>query len=561
MDEQKAETASLQTLKNDVARIDAIRDPRSLAREVAWLQARGVRALFGFGSQQDFKDATQVIGGADQDGLGLPDRDYYLKDDARMKELRALYQDHVAKMLMLLGTPEAPARQQAQTVMNLETALAKASMDKVDRRDPNKIYHRIDRAGLKKAAPAFLWDAYFAELGAPDVRAINVLVPEFFVGMNKLIAQKGKLDDVKTYLRWKTVEAAGNALGKAFVEEMFRMNKALTGAKAILPRWKRCVQMTDRALGEATGRSFVRATIGDEGKQQAKEMIEGIESAFERNLATVSWMDDAARAASKEKLRKINNKVAYPEKWRDYSTMNIGRVSLLANLEEAARFETRRDLDKIGKPVDRNEFQMSPAAVNAYYDPSLNEMVFLAGIMQPPFFKTDAPLAANYGGLGLVAGHELTHGFDDEGRQFDGYGNLHEWWDRRVSDAFTDRAECVAKQYDDYTAVEDVKLNGHLTLGENIADIGGLKLALSALRQRRGGNLDERTEQDFFVAFAQTWCTNYRPEAARLQAQTNPHSTAQWRVNGPVSDNPDFAKAFSCKAGAPMAPRNRCVVW
>jgi putative endopeptidase len=561
MDEQKAETASLQTLKDDLKRIDAIQEPKALAREVAWLQARGVAAFFGFGSQQDFKDATQVIGGADQGGLGLPDRDYYLKDDARMKELRTLYQDHVSKMLVLLGTPEPSAKQQAQTVMSIETALAKASMDKVERRDPNKIYHRIDRAGLKKAAPSFVWDAYFAELGAPDVQAINVLVPDFFAGMNKLIAQKGKLNDVKTYLRWKTVEAAGNALGKAFVEERFRLNKALTGAKAILPRWKRCVQMTDRAMGEATGRSFVNATIGDEGKHTASEIIEGVESAFDRNLATVSWMDDAARSASKDKLKKINNKVAYPEKWRDYSSMNIGNTSLLANLEEAARFETRRDLDKIGKPVDRNEFQLSPASVNAYYDPSLNEMVFLAGIMQSPFFKTGAPQAANYGGLGLVVGHELTHGFDDQGRQFDGNGNLHEWWAKGVGDAFNERAECVAKQYDGYTAVEDVKLNGHLTLGENIADIGGLKLALSALRQKRGDNVDPRTEQDFFVAFAQTWCTNYRPEAARLQAQTNPHSTAQWRVNGPVSDNPDFAKAFSCKAGAPMAPQNRCAVW
>jgi endothelin-converting enzyme/putative endopeptidase len=253
--------------------------------------------------------------------------------------------------------------------------------------------------------------------------------------------------------------------------------------------------------------------------------------------------------------------VGYPATWRDYSTMEIGRDSLLANAAEAARFETKRDLDKIGKPVDRNEFGMSPPTVNAYYDPSMNEMVFPAGIMQSPFFKTDAPEPANYGGLGMVMGHELTHGFDDQGRQFDGDGNLHEWWSGAVSDAFKERAECVARQYDGYTAVEEVKLNGHLTLGENIADIGGVKLALAALRQKRGGTLDAKTEQDFFVAFAQTWCTNYRPEAARLQAQTNPHSTAPWRVNGPVSDNPEFAKAFSCKAGAAMAPQNRCTVW
>ncbi|HWT84879.1 MAG TPA: M13 family metallopeptidase, partial [Myxococcales bacterium] len=492
---------------------------------------------------------------------GLPDRDYYLKDDARMKDLRTLYQDHAAKMLTLAGVPEASARKQAQTVMSIETALAKASMDKVERRDPNKIYHRLERIGLMKLAPRFEWNAYFTELGTPDVQAINVLVPGFFSGMDKLVAQKGKLDDVKTYLRWKAIEAAAPTLGKPFVEERFRLTKALTGAKAILPRWKRCVQMTDGALGEALGRSFVTTTIGDDGKKIAKDMIEGIEGAFGRNLEQVEWMDDAARAASKEKLKKINNKVGYPEKWRDYSSMRIGKESLLANVAEAARFETRRDLDKIGKPVDRGEFGMSPPTVNAYYDPSLNEMVFPAGIMQSPFFKTDAPEPANFGGLGMVMGHELTHGFDDQGRQFDGDGNLHEWWSKPVNDAFTERAECVAKQYDGYTAVDDVKLNGHLTLGENIADIGGLKLALAALRQKRGGQVDPKTERDFFVAFAQTWCTNYRPEAARLQAQTNPHSTAQWRVNGPVSDNPEFANAFSCKAGAPMAPENRCTVW
>ena len=561
MDEHKAETASLQALEDELRQIDAVKDARGLARRVAYLQARGARAFFGFGSQQDFKDATQVIGGADQGGLGLPDRDYYLKDDPRMKDLRALYQDHVAQMLVLAGEQEGAAKKQAQVVMSVETALAKASMDKVERRDPNKIYHRLDRAGLKKAAPHFAWDAYFEELGVPSVQAINVLVPDFFSGMDKLIAQRGKLGETKTYLRWKMLEASGNALGKGFVEERFRLTKALTGARTILPRWKRCVQMTDRALGEALGRSFVTTTIGDEGKRIAKEVVEGIEGAFERNLSQVDWMDGTARAASTDKLRKINNKVGYPEKWRDYSSMDIGKDSLLANLAEAARFETRRDLDKIGKPVDRNEFQMSPPTVNAYYDPSLNEMVFPAGIMQPPFFKTGAPAPANYGGLGMVVGHELTHGFDDQGRQFDGDGNLHEWWSAPVSEAFKQRAECVAKQYDGYTAVEDVKLNGHLTLGENIADIGGLKLALAALRQKKGGSLEAKTEQDFFVSFAQTWCTNYRPEAARLQAQTNPHSTAQWRVNGPVSDNLDFARAFSCKAGAPMAPQDRCTVW
>ena len=444
--------------------------------------------------------------------------------------------------------------------MDIETALARVSMDKVERRDPNKIYHRLERAGLKKTAPRFLWDAFFEEIGAPSVQAINVLSPDFFAGMDKLLDAKGKLNDVKTYLRWTAISAAAPALGQSFVEERFRLTQALTGTKAILPRWKRCVKMTDSALGEALGRSFVVTTIGEDGKRIAKEMVQGIEGAFERNLLQVSWMDDAARAASRDKLRKIDNKIGYPEKWRDYSTMKIGRESLLANVDEAARFETRRDLAKIGKPVDRNEWGMTPPEVNAYYNPSMNEMVFPAGIMQTPFFKTDAPAVTNHGGLGMVMGHELTHGFDDEGRQFDGDGNLHEWWSPEVTKAFEQRAACVADKYDQYVAVDDVHLNGKLTLGENIADIGGLKMALSALRQKAGRS-DARTERDFFVSFAQSWCTNYRPEAARLQAQINPHSTAQWRVNGPVSDNADFARTFSCKVGSAMNPEKKCAVW
>jgi endothelin-converting enzyme/putative endopeptidase len=557
MDEQKAETSSLATLQEELKQIAAATDPKGLAGVVALLQSCGARAFFGFGSEQDFKDAKQVIGGADQGGLGMPDRDYYLKDDPRMKSLRELYADHVGKMLALLGDKDTD--KEAKTVMEIETALAKASMDRVERRDPNKVYHRIDRKGLAEKAPHFLWDMYFTALGAPDVQAINVAVPDFFAALDGVVTRT-KPADLQTYLRWHAVRAAAAALGQKFVEEQFRLTKAFQGTKAILPRWKRCVAMTDRALGEAVGRTFVTTTLGDEGKQIARQMVEGIEGAFRRNLGSVDWMDAKAREASGEKLHKINNKVGYPAIWRDYSTLKIGRESLLANVLAAAEFENKRDLDKIGKPVDRNEFGMTPATVNAYYNPSMNEMVFPAGIMQTPFFRTDAPAPANYGGLGMVMGHELTHGFDDQGRQFDGDGNLREWWTPEVTNAFKERAECVARQYDGYIAVEDMHLNGHLTLGENIADVGGLKLALSAFRARQG-KTDPALERHLFTAFGQIWCTNYRPEAARLQAQTNPHSTAQWRVNGPVSDNPDFAAAFSCKAGAPMAPVNRCIVW
>ena len=371
---------------------------------------------------------------------------------------------------------------------------------------------------------------------------------------------------MRVYLKWRAIEGAADSLGARFVDERFRYNRALTGEKVLLPRWKRCVQMTDRALGEALGRTFVTTTVGAEGKAMAKEMIVNIEKAFEANLATVEWMDQAAKKASLYKLHKIDNKVAYPEKWRDYTKLAIGRESLLENVLNAARFETARDLAKIGKPVDRGEWRMTPPTVNAYYSASLNEMVFPAGIMQLPFFSPEAPVPSNYGGLGMVMGHELTHGFDDQGRKFDGDGNLREWWSSRVAKAYEERASCVAKQYDGYIAVDDVHLNGRLTLGENIGDIGGLKMMIAALRAKRddqaptnaGGFNDE---QQAFIAFAQVWCTNYRPEAARTQALTNPHSTAQWRVNGPVSDNPDFANAFKCAAGSSMAPVNRCTVW
>ena len=459
-------------------------------------------------------------------------------------------------MLQLAGLPD-----KADTVMRVETDLAKASMDRVSRRDPYKTYHRLDRKGVEADAPHFDWSDYFTAVGAPDVQALNVTVPAFFKEVDRLAT--GSMEDVRSYLRWRVLDTSAPALGQKFVDEDFRMQQALRGAKKLLPRWKRCVEMTDAALGFAPGRTFVAETMGEQGKEIAQQMIRGIEEAFGENLASVSWMDEAAKQASAEKLRKIENKVAFPKNWRDYSSVEIGRESLLANVLAAAEYETHRDLDKIGKPLDRTDWRMTPPTVNAYYSGQLNEMVFPAGILQLPFFAPNAPLPSNYGGAGLVMGHELTHGFDDQGRKFDGDGNLHEWWSPATTKAFTDRAECVAKQYDGYVTVDDVHLNGHLTLGENIADIGGVKLMLHALAKRGaqpevGGFTGA---QQAFIAFAQVWCTNYRPESLRLRAYTDPHSSSRWRVNGPVSDTPEFAKAFSCAAGAPMAPVQHCEVW
>src|SRR5437764_1684054 len=511
MDEEKAETASLATLRKELEQIDAIQDGKALAAEVGALNRTGGRAFFNFFSRQDAKDSKQVIGGVDQGGLGLPDRDYYFKDDKKSQDLRALYVDHVGKMLQLAGTPDAEAK--AKRIMELETQLAKASMDRVSKRDPNKTYHRLERKGLAAEAPHFDWNSYFTSVGAPEVEQINVTVPDFFKELDKVV---GNLDEVRTYLRWRAIESAADALGKAFVDERFRFNRALTGAKQLLPRWKRCTTMTDRALGEALGRTFVAGT-GEQGKIIAKEMITGIEKAFENNLGTLGWMDPAAKEASAYKLHKIDNKVAFPEKWRDYTNLRVSRESLLANVRAATAFETARDLAKIGKPLDRSEWRMTPPTVNAYYSASLNEMVFPAGIMQLPFFSPDAPLASNYGRLGVVMGHALTHGFDDQGRKFDADGNLREWWSPRVAKACEQRAACVAKQSDGYIAVDDVHLNGRLTLGENIGDIGGLKMMIAALRAKREAQAPTNAagfndEQQAFIAFAQVWCTNYRPE-------------------------------------------------
>ncbi len=384
--------------------------------------------------------------------------------------------------------------------------------------------------------------------------------------MDGLLA-RGNLDDVRLYLRWRAVEAAADALGAKFVEERFRYNRALTGAKTILPRWKRCVQMTDRALGEALGRTFVTTTVGAQGKAMAREMIVGIEKAFQVEPRQ-RGLDGRGRPRRPRSTSCTRSTTRWPTRRSGATTPGCrsGAPRCWRTCSSAARFETARDLAKIGKPVDRSEWRMTPPTVNAYYSASLNEMVFPAGIMQLPFFSPEAPLDSNYGGLGMVMGHELTHGFDDQGRKFDGDGNLHEWWSPKVGKAFEERAACVAKQYDGYVAVEDVHLNGKLTLGENLGDIGGLKMMISALRARRQGQPPTHVEgfddeQQAFIAFAQVWCTNYRPEAARTQALTNPHSTAQWRVNGPVSDNPEFEKAFRCAKGSPMAPVSRCTVW
>jgi putative endopeptidase len=563
MDEAKAETASMDALRAELAALDAVTDPTTLAAAIARLHLREVTALFVFRPQQDLRDATQEIGAADQGGLGLPERDYYTRQDPRSVDLRAKYREHVGRMLELAGERHRDATRDADTVMAIETALAEGALPVVERRDPYHVYHRIDRAGLEAAAPRFAWDAYFAGLGHPDVTAINVAVPEFFATLDRLVARTS-LADLRAYLRWHVVDASARALGARFVDEDFRFNALLTGTERLLPRWKRCVAATDQTIGEALAKGFVRRTFGDTDRARARTMIEAIERSFERDLGDLAWMDADTRARALEKAGQIANKIGYPDRWRDYSGLEVDRSSYLANLLRGAVFESRRQLDKIGRPVDRSEWLITPPTVNAYYNPSLNEIVFPAGILQPPFYAAAAPDAANYGAIGMVMGHELTHGFDDQGRKFDGHGNLHDWWTPGVAQAFTERAGCLVRQFDDYVATGEQHVNGKLTLGENIADLGGLKLAYAAYRRTRSGARrgDGFTaDQAFFLSFAQSWCTKRRPDLERLFANVDPHSPPRARVNGALANVDGFAAAFSCPAGAPMAPRSRCAVW
>ena len=567
MDEAKVEANANIDLDELLKPIESVKDMPSLAKEVAHEHLGIGGPLFGFGQQQDFKDASIVIGAADQGGIGLPDRDYYLKTDEKSKTIRTQYEAHVAKMLELSGLPADKAKLQAQTVMKIETELAKSSMDRTERRDPKKLDHRIELKGLVKTAPKFPWAVYLKEMGVPSLTQINVLVPGFFAALSKQLG-KALVPEWRIYLRWQVVHAAAPLLGKAFVDENFNFfDKTLSGNEKILPRWKRCVENTDHLLGEELARAFVAKTFGAEGKTSTLTMVGQIEKAMEENLGKLAWMDEATRKAAVAKLAAITNKIGYPDTWRDYSAVKVTRDSYLGNVQAGAQFENRRQLAKIGKPVNRGEWDMTPPTVNAYYNPALNEMVFPAGILQPPFFSRTAADAVNYGAIGMVIGHELTHGFDDEGRKFDGKGNLVEWWSPATNTEFEKRAQCVVDQFNGYEVIDGQKINGKLTTGENIADLGGIKLAYRAFVGSRKPDTKSdmvsgfSDDQLFFLGFAQGWCTKRRPELERARLITDPHSTPKYRVNGPLSNFPEFAAAFQCKPGDKMLSKAPCIVW
>lgn len=563
MDEAAIEKAGIKPLEPWMKAIDGIKDPVSLTKFLGRSQAElGAGIVFEQTATQDFDDAKQTVSMIWQAGLGMPEREYYTESSPKMTELKTKYEAHVTAMMMLAGEPEAKAKASAKKVIEIETALAKAWMTKEDRRDPKKINHRAAKAELAKVAPGIKWDAWLESAKSKDIAVFNVGQPDYMKAVGEMLNGKVSVADWKTYLRWHVLRISGGQLSQKFVDEKFKWKQALTGADKLPVRWKRCVRATDAAMGEALGQPFVKKTLGAEGKNTVLAMIQQIEKAMHENLEKLPWMDDATRKAAFTKLGKIANKISNPDKWRDYSKLEVKRDAYLANTQRADAFEYARKIAKIGKPIDRTEWQMSPPEVNAYYDAQLNEMVFPAGILQPPFYSNAAPRATNMGGIGMVMGHELTHGFDDEGRQFDADGNLKDWWAKSVNEEFERRAACVQKQYDGYTVLGDAHVNGKLTLGENIADLGGLKLAYMALVKEKPASRGEFSqEQEFFLGFAQGWCGKMRDEALRHLVATNPHSPPNFRVNGPLSNMPEFAAAFSCKADAKMMRKDRCEVW
>jgi endothelin-converting enzyme/putative endopeptidase len=567
MDEAAIEKQGLNPLKPDLDRIAALTDKGQLPALLAGLHREGVESLFSFGAGQDAKDAESEIAIADEGGMGLPDRDYYLKTDPESIKLRADYAAHVARMFVLAGDSEKDAAADAATVLKVETALAKGALDRVSRRDPQLTYHLLQRSELDALTPGFDWTAYFTTVGAPPVSKIDVTEEKFFQTAAKLVAAT-KLEDLKTYLKWHLISDAAAWLPKTFVDENFAFyGKRLTGATEIKPRWKRCVSAVDDSLGEDLGRAWVADHYSPEAKAGTERMVAAITEAFENDLKTVDWMSPETREKAVAKLGLMRKKLGYPEHWRDYGALTVTRGDMLGNAARASAFEMQREMRKIGKPVDRGEWEITPPTVNAYYDAQMNDINLPAGILQPPFFSPKYDDAVNFGATaGGTVGHEMTHGFDDEGRQYDGKGNLTDWWTKADAAKFTQRAQCVVDQYSGYVAVDKLHINGKLTLGENVADLGGVRLGyvalMNILAKKPAPDIGGFTAaQRYFIGYGQSWCGATRPESKRLRVATDPHSPAEFRVNGVVSDMPEFAQAFSCKAGAPMVRAKACRVW
>ncbi len=556
-------------MKPELDLIEGMKSKNDLPAVLAALQLdSGDSGLFfSFGSAQDYADSTRVIASATQGGLGMPDRDYYLKTDAKSRELREKYVAHVARMFQLMGDGAADAKAHADTVMAMETVLAKGSMTLVDQRDARLLFHPADQRKLQALTPAFDWKSYLAGMGLAGNQRFNVGQPGFFRTLDAQLRAR-TLDDIKTYLRWHVAHISSPFLSKPFVDEDFDYyRRTLRGVTEQPPLWQRCVVLVDDQIGEALGQEFVKENFSPELKAKTLHMTQQIQAAMESEIRNLDWMGPQTKEKALEKLHGVVNKIGYPEKWRDYSALEIRRDDLLGNVQRGDAFEQRRQLAKIGKPVDHSEWQMTPQTVNAYYDQQMNDINFPAGVLQPPLFDSKLDDAPNYGDTGGTIGHELTHGFDDSGRLFDAHGNLKNWWTKKDADEFEKRTTCLTDQYGKYIVVDDVHINSKLTLGEDLADFGGLVLALIAWKSEMAEHpappsIDGFTpEQRFFIGNAQWACDNERPEQQRLLAATNEHSPNQWRVNGLVANFKEFETAFHCKPGQPMAPVKRCHVW
>jgi endothelin-converting enzyme/putative endopeptidase len=570
MDETAINQLGIKPLQAD---LDSIASLRSVDEIPGWLGKQhlafqGSGMMFGFGSEQDAKNSKETIAAAYQGGLSLPDRDYYITDDARSKELREKYLAHVTKMMQLAGDSLEKAAAEAKTIMEIETALAKASLTRVERRDPYKNYHRMHFAELAKTTPRFNWNDYLAGEGIASEKELNVQHVPFFAELNNQLATRS-LDDWKTYLRWHLIHAKAPFLSQDFVDENFNFySKTLRGVQQNQPRWKRCVRYVDGDLGEALGQVYVAKVFSPALKAKTVRMTKQIEVAMEQDIKSLTWMSDATKQEALKKLHTIVNKIGYPDKWRDYSSVKIDRTDFLGNVDRATVFESKRQLNKIGKPLDRGEWGMTPPTVNAYYNPQMNDINFPAGVLQPPLYDPKMDDAPGYGNTGGTIGHELTHGFDDEGRKFDADGNLRDWWTEADGKEFERRAKCISDQYATYTVVDDIKINSALTLGEDTADLGGLILGWMAWKvETPGKNLQPKDgltpEQRFFVGYSQWACENDRPENLRVSAKTDPHSPGRYRVNGLVVNMPEFQESFKCKPGQALykTKDEMCKVW
>ena len=571
MDEKTIEAMRTKPLQDELAKIDSMKDRQDVLKEIGHLHMNGVNAFFNFASGQDDKDSTREIAQAEQGGLGMPDRDYYTKDDDASKKLRDQYVAHVTKMLTLLGESAEKAGADAKKILALESALAQASRTRVELRDPQKNYNKMTPAELQTLTPDWNWADYFKEIGLTAPGDIDVHQPDFFKAVNTAFTSTS-MDDWKTYLRWHLINATASALSSDFVNEDFNFKETtLRGTKQIKPRWKRVIISEDGEIGEALGKLYAAEYFPPAAKARALELINNLKEALADRIKTLEWMDEPTKKAALEKLAAFQVKIGYPEKWRDYSTLQIDRGPFVLNELRAENFESKRQLNKIGKPVDRTEWGMTPPTVNAYYNPKMNEIVFPAGILQPPFFYANADDAVNYGGIGAVIGHEMTHGFDDQGRQYDKVGNLTDWWSPQSAEEFKKRSEAIVAQYNEYEPLPGLHVNGQLTQGENIADVGGVKLAYAALQKALDKHPEERDkkidgltpEQRFFLSFAAIWRQKIRDEDQKLRLNVDPHSPAQYRVNGPLSDLPEFQKAFNVPDGAPMvrAADKRVNIW